>query len=485
MLKNDNSQRDDGKILFVCNDSQDSATIRGHLDQQDYKIIDVKSGQEALDIVKEDLPDTIIIHDVLTDMDGVDLCRYFKSKEDIKEIPIIMVSSRDDEKKLTQMLEAGADEFILKPIIESELAARVSTHLHNRRQFLELQEINRDLEVTLDITRALSSTLSAIEIMRIIVEKVAEITNANRCSLILVDESKGFGYVLATLENPNIHELKIKLEKYPEIVQVVESKKTLIVNDLAESPMMSDVRFLVKDYKSESVLVVPIVWNDEVLGTLFIRAKRPAKSFSQKEINFCQVVANASYNALKHARMFSTVVKEKDHLRILAITDQLTGVFNHSYFYTRLEEEFRRAERYDLPISCIMIDVDNFKQINDTYGHRKGDTVLKEVAQAIKRTVRTSDLVARYGGEEFAAILPHTDLAGGVNEAERIRKTIESLLFEDISKDDHVTVSLGVAAFPSDGIANVEDIISRADKALYQAKNKGKNITLSYPEIIL
>ncbi|MEE8423648.1 MAG: sensor domain-containing diguanylate cyclase, partial [Thermodesulfobacteriota bacterium] len=311
----------------------------------------------------------------------------------------------------------------------------------------------------------------------------AEITNANRCSLILVDESKGFGYVLATLENPNIHELKIKLEKYPEIVQVVESKETLIVNDLAESPMMSDVRFLVKDYKSESVLVVPIVWNDEVLGTLFIRAKRPAKSFSQKEINFCQVVANASYNALKHARMFSTVVKEKDHLRILAITDQLTGVFNHSYFYTRLEEEFRRAERYDLPISCIMIDVDNFKQINDTYGHRKGDTVLKEVAQAIKRTVRTSDLVARYGGEEFAAILPHTDLAGGVNEAERIRKTIESLLFEDISKDDHVTVSLGVAAFPSDGIANVEDIISKADKALYQAKNKGKNITLSYPEI--
>ncbi len=280
-----------------------------------------------------------------------------------------------------------------------------------------------------------------------------------------------------------IHELKIKLEKYPEIVQVVETKEMLIVDDLAESPMMNDVKFFVKDHKSESVLVVPIVWNDEVLGTLFIRAKRPEKSFSRKEINFCQVVANASYNALKHARMFSTVVKEKDHLRILAITDQLTGVFNHSYFYTRLEEEFRRAERYDLPISCIMIDVDNFKQINDTYGHRKGDVVLKEVAQSIKRTIRTSDLVARYGGEEFAAILPHTDLAGGVNEAERIRKTIESIVFEDISKDDHVTVSLGVATYPSDGIANAEDIISKADNALYQAKNKGKNITLSYPEI--
>ncbi len=115
MLKNDNSQRDDGKILFICNDPQDITVIRGHLDQQDYKVIDVKSGQEALDIVKEDPPDTIIINDVLTDMDGVDLCRYFKSKEDIKEIPLIMVSSRDDKKKLTQILDAGADDFILKP----------------------------------------------------------------------------------------------------------------------------------------------------------------------------------------------------------------------------------------------------------------------------------------------------------------------------------------------------------------------------------
>ena len=484
MIKSGNSHKDDGKILLVCNDDQLSTIICEHLDSQVYEISEVKSGQEALDLVKEEQPGTIIINEVLSDMDGVELCRYFKSKEVIKEIPIIMVSSRDDKKKLTHILEAGADDFLLKPVEESELTVRVSTHLQNRRQFLELQETNHDLEVTLDITRAVSSTLSAIEIMHIIVEKVAEITDANRCSLILVDESKGFGYVLATLENPNIHDLKIRLEKYPEIVQVVESKQTLIVNDLAESPMMSDVRFFVKDYKSESVLVVPIVWNDEVLGTLFIRAKRSSKSFSQKEINFCQVVANSSYNALKHARMFSTVVKEKDHLRILAITDQLTGVFNHSYFYTRLEDEFRRAERYELPISCIMIDVDNFKQINDNYGHRKGDAVLKEVAQSIKRTVRQSDLVARYGGEEFAAILPHTDLAGGVNEAERIRKTVESLVFEDISKDDHVTVSLGVATFPSDGIANAEDMISKADNALYEAKNKGKNITLSYPEIL-
>jgi two-component system cell cycle response regulator len=483
MIKNSNSHKDDGKILITCNDSQVSTLIREHLNPQGCQISEVKSGHEALDVVKIEHPDTIIVTEALSDMDGVELCRHFKSKDDIKDIPVIMVSSRDDKKKLAQILEAGADDFILKPIEESELIVRVSTHLQNRRQFLDLQETNHDLEVTLDITRAVSSTLSAIEIMHIIVEKVAEITDANRCSLILVDESKGFGYVLATLENPNIHDLKIKLEKYPEIVQVVETKETLIVNDLADNPMMDDVRFFVKDYKAESVLVVPIVWNDEVLGTLFIRAKRSAKSFSQKEINFCQVVANSSYNALKHARMFSTVVKEKDHLRILAITDQLTGVFNHSYFYTRLEDEFRRAERYGLPISCIMIDVDNFKQINDNYGHRKGDIVLKEVAQSIKRTIRKSDLVARYGGEEFAAILPHTDLAGGVNEAERIRKMVESLVFEDISKEDYVTVSLGVATFPSDGIANAEDIIAKADNALYKAKNRGKNITISYPEI--
>jgi diguanylate cyclase (GGDEF)-like protein len=484
MSENDKPFKDGGMILLAGIDSHNNAVIRKHLETHGYTIVEAKSGKEALNIVNEGGIGTIILDSALSDMEGVELCRNFKSMDKLKEIPVIMVSSKDDKEHLSRLLEAGADDLLLKPIEESELTVRVSTHLKNRYQFLELQETNHDLEVTLEITRAVSSTLSAIEIMHIIVDKVAKITDANRCSLILVDEKKGYGYVLATRENPNIHDLKIRLEKYPEIMQVVETKETLIVSNLAESPMMNEVRVFVKDYKSESVLVVPIVWNDEVLGTLFIRAKRPAQSFSQKEINFCQVVANASYNALKHASLFSSVVKEKDHLKILAITDQLTGVFNHSYFYTRLEEEFRRAIRYEIPLSCIMIDVDNFKKINDTYGHRKGDNVLREVAQSIKSTIRASDLVARYGGEEFAAILPHTDLDGGLNEAERIRKTVESLSFEGISEEDHVTISLGVATFPGAGITNAEHIISKADHALYKAKNRGKNITLSYPEIM-
>ena len=136
--------------------------------------------------------------------------------------------------------------------------------------------------------------------------------------------------------------------------------------------------------------------------------------------------------------------------------------------------------RYDTVLSCIMIDIDNFKMVNDSYGHTKGDDVLREVAQALKRTIRKSDLVARYGGEEFAILLPHTDLERAMKGAERVRKVIENLDFTNVSKDFRVTVSAGVATFPEKGLDNSLDIIALADKALYEAKKRGKNRTFAY-----
>jgi diguanylate cyclase (GGDEF)-like protein len=258
------------------------------------------------------------------------------------------------------------------------------------------------------------------------------------------------------------------------------TKKAVFIDDLSSNPLTNKVKNRVKALKGESVLVVPIVWHDDVLGTLFLRTKRPYKRVTQREIDFCQVVANASFHALKNAQLFNTLQKENSQLKRLSITDQLTNIYNHGYFYARLEEEFDRASRYDTILSCIMIDIDNFKMVNDSYGHTKGDDVLREVAQAIKRTIRKSDLVARYGGEEFAILLPHTDLERAMKGAERVRKVIENLDFTNVSKDFRVTVSAGVATFPEKGLDNSRDIIALADKALYEAKKRGKNRTFAY-----
>lgn len=163
-------------------------------------------------------------------------------------------------------------------------------------------------------------------------------------------------------------------------------------------------------------------------------------------------------------------------LQELSITDGLTGAFNHRYFYEKLTEEMKRAERYCHSFSIIMSDIDHFKHYNDTNGHVAGDTVLKEVASCIRRNVRDQDMVARYGGEEFSVILPETVKKEAVDVAERIRRCMMTHPFphKETQPGGNLTISLGVAAFPDDA-AEPKDLIEKADGALYRAKELGRN----------
>ncbi|WP_051524423.1 GGDEF domain-containing protein [Sulfurihydrogenibium subterraneum] len=164
------------------------------------------------------------------------------------------------------------------------------------------------------------------------------------------------------------------------------------------------------------------------------------------------------------------VLKLKKVAEEKAITDKLTGLFNRNIIDNLVEIEYERSKRTGKPISVILFDIDHFKKINDTYGHDKGDYVLKTVAQIARKTLRKSDYIIRWGGEEFLIILPETDLKGAITVAEKIRQNVENFYFKDISK---VTVSLGVTQIKKN--ENLENAIKRADQALYLAKNKGRN----------
>jgi diguanylate cyclase (GGDEF)-like protein/PAS domain S-box-containing protein len=168
----------------------------------------------------------------------------------------------------------------------------------------------------------------------------------------------------------------------------------------------------------------------------------------------------------------------------MAVTDGLTMLFNRRYFQDSLAREFKRLDRHRaLPLLALaMIDLDNFKNLNDTYGHQAGDQVLRAVGKILKATVRMTDIVARYGGEEFVVIMPETDKEGMVILAERIRSTIEEteVQYNDVSVG--TTVSIGLASFPSDNIKGEEDLIRSADDALYRAKATGKNKTIVHED---
>ncbi|HHL39659.1 MAG TPA: diguanylate cyclase [Deltaproteobacteria bacterium] len=163
-------------------------------------------------------------------------------------------------------------------------------------------------------------------------------------------------------------------------------------------------------------------------------------------------------------------------LEILAVTDGLTGLYNHRYFYERLAQEFHRTVRYGRPLSFLMIDIDRFKEINDTHGHMEGDKILCELTRIIRRGVRETDIAARYGGEEFAVILPEIDKEGAAVLGERLRLMIENHDWRTVTAGlvERVTVSIGIASWPDDA-ENAQGLVAEADRALYEAKQKGRN----------
>ncbi|MFP2932058.1 diguanylate cyclase [Pyxidicoccus sp. 3LG] len=176
-----------------------------------------------------------------------------------------------------------------------------------------------------------------------------------------------------------------------------------------------------------------------------------------------------------------TLAAQVGELQRLSATDGLTGVHNHRHFQERLREEFRRAQRYDDALSLILLDLDHFKDVNDQYGHAAGDGVLREVAGALQRGVRETDLVARYGGEEFAVLLPRTHLTGALTVAERVRRELRALRL-GVDGALRVTASLGVSSFPHRTVLSPEQLLLTADEALYQAKHEGRDRICLHPQ---
>jgi diguanylate cyclase (GGDEF)-like protein len=175
------------------------------------------------------------------------------------------------------------------------------------------------------------------------------------------------------------------------------------------------------------------------------------------------------------ARLTAELEEKNRLLQNLADRDGLTGIFNYRYFEEFLRRQIAQTKRYDRALSLIMIDIDNFKELNDTYGHQQGNTILREMAQIFTRSVRQADLVARYGGEEFAIVLVETDLKGAVYAAEKVRRVVEQFLFlKEEGGPLQVTISLGVAAL-SPGCQTAHQLIEAADTALYEAKQRGRN----------
>jgi two-component system cell cycle response regulator len=398
--------------------------------------------------------------------------------------PIIAMISTNETRGIHSAVKSDVECYLLRPFHKEELDHKLRAFLNREGVIDTLFKENEDFSILLELATLASSTLNPKEVLYLIVKKISETIKVTRCSIISINaKNQRYADVVSSFEDPGISRVRIDLHKYPEVRKSLSIKKPVVIKDAQKDPLMKEVRDIITLIGIRSIVVIPVIFRDEVIGTLLLRTSRAGHAFTKREIRLCIALANASANALYNAFLYERLDREKKRLEKLAITDYLTGIYNIRYFYYRLEEEFSRAERYKIPLSCIMLDIDHFKRINDTYGHRIGDIVLREFAQLVKRHTRRSDLFARYGGEEFILLLPQTSMRGARTEGERLRQIIKKHHFKPIRKDSGVKVSLGIACTPDGKIKNYDDLIHVADNALFKAKEEGRDRIAYSPSV--
>ncbi|MFC1545736.1 diguanylate cyclase [Gemmatimonadota bacterium] len=227
-----------------------------------------------------------------------------------------------------------------------------------------------------------------------------------------------------------------------------------------------DDRYIPVDPRIRCELAVPLTEKGSVIGLLNLESE-VEDAFTEEDRRVVEIVAAQISQLLSKALLY-------DKLATMAVTDGLTGLFNHRHCFVRLEAEFKRALRYSYPLSLIMMDIDHFKNFNDTYGHLQGDDVLRKIADIITLTMRETDVVARYGGEEFVAILPLCHESTAMEVADRLRQRVESANLTGGGDTAPITISLGICTAPQHA-STYEELVRRADDALYISKNTGRN----------
>jgi len=244
------------------------------------------------------------------------------------------------------------------------------------------------------------------------------------------------------------------------------------IEQIIENNVTANTPAKTKPISIQSTITLPLIVNGEDIGYASMVSHKP-NAFNEEDIQRFFPVCYSLAIALRNARLFQST-KE------LSITDSLTRIYNRHYFDDVIEKEFLRAHRYKHPLSIALIDIDNFKAINDTYGHPEGDKVLRQFASRVMETIRNTDILARYGGEEFSIIMPLTDIEEGIVVMERLRVVIAGSLFPITRRDIQLTASIGLSSLVDHHITSTKELIREADSAQYLAKKTGKNRVCIY-----
>ena len=461
-------------ILIVDDELIVRETVRGLLGREGYRVDVAENGTIALTKIKKNLPDLILVDLKLPDISGLEILHIAKKID--PDICAIMITAHANVETAVKALEEGAYDYITKPfdmervklVIKKGLERRKLT-LRNKELLRYLQKEKEKLESILEMGEKMSSILNLEELVNFIIAKATEIIEARRGSLMLFDKNRKNLKIVASkgIRKEILKSAQVKLGERI-VGWVAKTGEPLLVLDV--NKQVADRKSQEKEdkqYKSKSFLSMPLKKKKEVIGVINITDKVDVLDtiFTMDDLRFLSIIVNQAVVSIENAKLYKKI-------RVLAITDGLTGVFNRRYFEERLNSEINRAERYGRLLCLVMLDIDNFKRYNDTYGHLKGDFLLQEIALILKQSSRKVDIVSRYGGEEFVIIFPETDIIKAKEVAEKIRHIVQKT-FSQSFPSEGISISGGIASYKP-GLSG-DELIRRADESLYQPKKEGRN----------
>lgn len=452
------------RILIVDDQPASVKLLAAKLGNEYYQTLTAEDGVTALEAVERDAPDLVLLDVMMPGMNGFEVCQRIKQNPQTMHIPVVIITALGSRQDRVQGLEAGADDFLTKPVDDTTLFARV-------RSLVRLKHM-------LEQWRMREATSERLGFMG---EAVAALDAGMGADIVLVDDS--------TVQKDSIIEaLKVDtdrvtvIDEYDASGKIVDLGGDVIVISLStdsDAPLRlaSRLRSLGPTRQTPILLI-----GDREDQPLFIKAlELGVNDYLTRPIDEQELLARIRTQVRRKRYQDRLHENFLQHLS-MALTDNLTGLHNRHYLSTHLDAVMERMRDSGKPVSLLMIDLDHFKQVNDTYGHSVGDDVLKEVGQRILRNVRGFDLAARYGGEEFVVIMPDTPIEVALGVADRLRDGMatEPVLVSASKDKILVTLSIGVSVSGETG-STAESLLSEADEALYEAKRLGRNRVIPTP----
>lgn len=488
------------KILVADDSPTISSMLSFMLESQGYQVIAAKDGIEAIAAAYRDRPDLVLLDIEMPRMNGYQTCRLLKDDAQTKRIPIIMLTSKDQRSDRFWGLTTGADEYLTKDfepeelfgLIERCLAARPSgppaeaggSDLTKIGESDMLERVNNLLDRKLFQTTILNEVAEIAKsihdhraVIRRVLEFLYRVLDYRLAAMFLVKDGRPeMTVAMADIgaEGAIGSLLDFALESWQRPPEPSERKpprqpfsrsevelSVVRLSDAPDTPSMVTPRLT-------DVRAVPLEVRGKDLGLLVVSTPQLG-GFTEENLQMLRLVANHGVVVVDNAILYAITEQ-------LAITDGLTGLYNHRCFKNELKKEVERSKRFGLVLSLMVVDIDFFKSFNDTYGHPQGDVVIRTIAAIIRKSVRDVDFVARYGGEEFAVILLEADEKTALEVAERVRVEVGKHPFEvpgggSVSK----TISVGLATCRDREHLDPSALFQKADDALFRAKDQGRN----------